>query len=159
MRPLKESIFSGLPKSHVPVVVCRLAGIRTRGRSLVSKKPAAGANRRTPPNGGRDLKQRRTGLFRLCWPSKGWRTEEACLSCRTCGRELIPSIRWPLNPLDSVMLVWGGRVLRRSTRPVLSWLKWFSQRVQVTDVCSSASASPTRGEECSHPRSQLVSAR
>ncbi|MFM2443235.1 MAG: hypothetical protein RJB09_421 [Pseudomonadota bacterium] len=73
------------PISHVPVVVCRLAGIRTRGRSLVSKKPAAGANRRTPPNGGRDLKQRRTGLFRLCRPSKGRRTEEACLSCRACG--------------------------------------------------------------------------
>ena len=34
------------------------------------KKPAAGANRRTPPNGGRDLKQRRTGLFRLCQISK-----------------------------------------------------------------------------------------
>ena len=49
-------------------------------------QPAAGGEPANPvSNGGRDLKQRRTGLFRLCRPSKGRRTEEACLSCRACG--------------------------------------------------------------------------
>jgi len=76
-----------LPNTHVPVVVCRSAGIWTRGQSTVLRKDRQPeANRRTPPNGGRDLKQRRTGLFRLCRPSKGRLTEEACLSCRVCGR-------------------------------------------------------------------------
>jgi hypothetical protein len=56
--------ISFLPKSHVPVVVCRSAGIRTRGRLTALKKDRQPeANRRTSPNEGRDLKQRRTGLF------------------------------------------------------------------------------------------------
>ena len=37
LNPDKLCVFSALPKSHVPVVVCRLAGIRTRGRLIVSK--------------------------------------------------------------------------------------------------------------------------
>ena len=52
-------------------------------------KPAAGGE---PANSvcteDRDLKQRRTGLFRLCRPSKGRLTEEASLSCRACGTGL-----------------------------------------------------------------------
>ena len=56
---------------------------RPVNRRLKNRQPEA--NRRTPPNGGRDSKQRRTGLFRLCRPSKGRRHEEACLSCRVCG--------------------------------------------------------------------------
>ena len=80
------------PISHVPVVVCRLAGIRTRGRSLVSKKPAAGANRRTPPNGGRDLKQRRTGLFRLCWPPKPTHRR---------GLSILPHVRRGAHPIQT----------------------------------------------------------
>ena len=56
---------------------------RPVNRPLKNRQPEA--NRRTPPNGGRDSKQRRTGLFRLCRPSKGRRHEEACLSCRVCG--------------------------------------------------------------------------
>ena len=80
-----------LPNTHVPVVVCRSAGIWTRGQSTVARKDRQPeANRRTPPNGGRDLKQRRTGLFRPCRPSKGRLTEEACLSCRACGRDFSP---------------------------------------------------------------------
>jgi hypothetical protein len=85
-------VSTELPKSHVPVVVCRLVGIRTRGRlTTLQKKPAAGGE---PANSvsaeDRDLKQRRTGLFRLCRPSKGRLTEEACLSCRACGRDKTP---------------------------------------------------------------------
>src|SRR5271165_5373511 len=46
------------------------------------------ANRRTPPNGGRDLKQRRTGLFWSLLALQRLAIKEACLSCRACGREL-----------------------------------------------------------------------
>ena len=48
------------------------------------------ANRRTPPNGGRDLKQRRTGLFWSLSALQRPTTEEACLSCRACGRDQSP---------------------------------------------------------------------
>ena len=48
--------ISVLPKSHVPVVVCRLAGIRTRGRSTAGIKPAAGGEPANPAIGGSRLK-------------------------------------------------------------------------------------------------------
>ena len=44
-----------------------------------------------------------------------WRTEEASLSCRACGRELIPSKRRPRKPAGSRHA--GRRVQRRRTRP------------------------------------------
>jgi hypothetical protein len=57
------------------------------------------ANRRTPPNGGRDLKQRRTGLFwSLSALQRPALPKEACLSCRACGGNS-PSKRWPLARL------------------------------------------------------------
>jgi hypothetical protein len=117
-----NAYFPPCPISHVPVVVCRLAGIRTRGRSLVRKKPAAGANRRTPPNGGRDLKQRRTGLFRLCRPSKGRRTEEACLSCRACGAGAHPLPNDGHHTLDGGFRYPGQTCPRRSTRSCVTRL-------------------------------------
>ena len=52
--------------------------------SKIIRQPEA--NRRTPFSAeDRDLKQRRTGLFRLCWFSKDQLIEEASLSCRACG--------------------------------------------------------------------------
>ena len=47
-------------------------------------------NRRTPlSNGGRGLKQRRSGLFWSRWPSKGQhRRGLSILSCRPCGTGL-----------------------------------------------------------------------
>jgi hypothetical protein len=114
--------LSACPISHVPVVACRLAGIRTRGRSTARKTRQPEANRRTPPNGGRDLKQRRTGLFRLC-QNPNWRTEEACLSCRACGRDSIPPKRRPLKisraDLPSGIDVSNGAAPDRRSR---SWL-------------------------------------
>src|SRR5580692_949122 len=82
------------PISHVPVVVCRLAGIRTRGRLTAGKDRQPEANRRTPPNGGRDLKQRRTGLFWSLLALQRSAPKEACLSCRACGRDISSSKRW-----------------------------------------------------------------
>ncbi len=58
-----KRLFLALPKSHVPVVACRLAGIRTRGRSTAIRTDSRRRTGEPRPNGGRDLKQRRTGLF------------------------------------------------------------------------------------------------
>lgn len=109
-----------MPKSHVPVVVCRSAANRTRGRGSVEIKPAAGGE---PANSvsaeDRDLKQRRTGLFRLCWPSKGQLTEEASLSCRACGKGSPFSNRWLRNrssrvyPCDLRRTAYGASPDRR----------------------------------------------
>ena len=73
-----------------PIRTCLWSCVGRRGSGQEASQPPSKdrqpeANRRTPPNGGRDLKQRRTGLF---WsPSALQRpaTEEACLSCRACG--------------------------------------------------------------------------
>ena len=59
-----------------------------------SEKPAAGANRRTPPNGGRDLKQRRTGLFRLCRPLQR--------PAYRRGLSLLPGVRTGFPPFQAV---------------------------------------------------------
>src|SRR6202043_2542847 len=85
---------SAFPISHVPVVVCRLAGIRTRGRLTARKTRQPEANRRTPPNGGRDLKQRRTGLFWSLPTLQRSAPKEACLSCRACRQDISSSKRW-----------------------------------------------------------------
>src|SRR5579862_7968322 len=61
---------------------------RPVNRPVKDRQPEA--NRRTPPNGGRDLKQRRTGLFWSLSALQRPTTEEACLSCRACGREFSP---------------------------------------------------------------------
>ena len=87
-----------MPKSHVPVVVCRSAGIRTRGRSTAQERSAAGGEPAYPAKRGTRLK---ATTDRACLvsvgPSKGRLTEEACLSCRACGRDLLPSNRWLRN--------------------------------------------------------------
>src|ERR1700729_813558 len=78
-----------------PIRTCLWSCVGRRGSGQEASQPPSKdrqpeANRRTPPNGGRDLKQRRTGLF---WsPSALQRpaAEEACLSCRACGREHSP---------------------------------------------------------------------
>ena len=85
-----ESLMcASCPISHVPVAVCRSVGIRTRGRtaawseiaktsclrSSVAPKPLDRQPEAKPAhpalNGGRGLKQRRSGLFWSRWPSKG----------------------------------------------------------------------------------------
>lgn len=90
-----ESAYLRLcPISHVPVVVCRSAGIRTRGRSTVGIKPAAGGE---------------TGEPRL---SEGSRlkatTDRAFSSLSTLqrsayrrGLSFLPGVRKGKNPLPS----------------------------------------------------------
>jgi hypothetical protein len=144
----------------VPVVACRLAGIRTRGRSTARKTRQPEANRRTPPNGGRDLKQRRTGLFRLC-QNPNWRTEEACLSCRACGRDPIPLQAKATENLGGRSAFGVRRVQRRSTRSLLTLLACSAARSTVTDGGSTeAVASPSRAvAQHRHYRSHVILAR
>jgi len=82
------------PLSHVPVVVCRSMGIRTRGRSTIGIKPAAGGE---------------TGEPRL---SEGSRlkatTDRAFSSLSTLqrsayrrGLSFLPGVRKGINPLPS----------------------------------------------------------
>src|SRR5215471_13005646 len=52
----KNPYLSLCPISHVPVVVCRLAGIRTRGRSTAAQQPAAGGEPANPAKRGTRLK-------------------------------------------------------------------------------------------------------
>jgi hypothetical protein len=78
------------PISHVPVAACRLVGIRTRGRTAARSRRRENSSRvfstesseplnRQPEakpahpalNGGRGLKQRRSGLLWSRRPSKG----------------------------------------------------------------------------------------
>jgi hypothetical protein len=94
---------SACPISHVPVVVCRLAGIRTRGRLTARKTRQPEANRRTPPNGGRDLKQRRTGLFRLCQIQPGVPKRLVYLAGRAEGTQSL-SKRRPLQSRRHIRL-------------------------------------------------------
>ena len=104
--------------SRCPNRTCLWSCAGGRGSGQEAGQPLANnrqpeANRRTPPNGGRDLKQRRTGLFRLCQFPK-LASEEACLSCRACGSGS------PF-PNDGHFKPWranafrGERVQRRST--------------------------------------------
>jgi hypothetical protein len=86
------------PISHVPVVACWSVDLRTRGRKNASRRgsratapppmngPAAGGEPAAPPEAG-DAAQSNdgAGFFGLCRvPSPA--TEEACPSCRACGR-------------------------------------------------------------------------
>lgn len=86
------------PYSHVPVVACWSVDLRTRGRKNASRRgsramaqpsmngPAAGGEPAAPPEAG-DAAQSNdgAGFFGLCRvPSPA--TEEACPSCRACGR-------------------------------------------------------------------------
>src|SRR5262249_59137481 len=68
------------PNSHVPVAVCRSVGIRTRGRTAAWGRVSLPRHRDRQPeakpahpalNGGRGLKQRRSGLFWSRRLSKG----------------------------------------------------------------------------------------
>ena len=61
-----------------------------------SKDRQPEANRRTPPNGGRDLKQRRTGLFWSLPALQRSAPKEACLSCRACGRDFLVQTMAPI---------------------------------------------------------------
>src|SRR5271168_3771867 len=75
-----------------PIRTCLWSCVGRRGSGQEASQPPSKdrqpeANRRTPPNGGRDLKQRRTGLFWSPSALQRLATEEACLSCRACGRE------------------------------------------------------------------------
>ena len=99
------------PNTHVPVVVCRSAGIWTRGQSTAPRKDRQPeANRRTPPNGGRDLKQRRTGLFRLCRPLQR--------SAYRRGLSILPGVRKGLSPPND-----GCEFRRRGSPATETWLR------------------------------------
>lgn len=75
-----------------PIRTCLWSCVGRRGSGQEASQPPLDdrqpeANRRTPPNGGRDLKQRRTGLFWSLPALQRSAPKEACLSCRACGRE------------------------------------------------------------------------
>jgi hypothetical protein len=61
---------------------------RPVNRQKKNRQPEA--NRRTPPNGGRDLKQRRTGLFRLCQISKTGVPKRLVFLAGRADRDFIP---------------------------------------------------------------------
>ena len=61
------------------------------------------ANRRTPPNGGRDLKQRRTGLF--------WSLLALQRLNNRRGLSILPGVRKGLNPLQTMAVKPNGRRL------------------------------------------------
>src|SRR6202046_1027880 len=62
-----------LPNTHVPVVVCRLAGIWTRGQSTALERPAAGGKPAHPAQRGTRLEATTDRAFLVSvGPSKGW---------------------------------------------------------------------------------------
>ena len=78
--------------SVCPIRTCLWSCVGRRGSGQEASQPPLEdrqpeANRRTPPNGGRDLKQRRTGLFWSLPALQRSAIKEACLSCRACGRD------------------------------------------------------------------------
>jgi len=88
---LVKKRVSVMPKSHVPVVVCRSRDPDKRRLTACYKRQPE-ANRRTPSARGSRLKATTDRAFRLCRPSKGRRTEEACLSSgRAIGTHPLPS--------------------------------------------------------------------
>lgn len=86
------------PISHVPVVACWSADLRTRGRKNASRwgkalgrtlknGPAAGGeNRRPRPKRVTQLKATTERAFLVSAGFQVRRTKEACPSCRACGR-------------------------------------------------------------------------
>ena len=81
------------PNSHVPVAACRSVGIRTRGRTAAgvegpTPRPAVGGDRLTLVlHEWTRLEATTERAFLVSSrPSKGRVTEEACPSCRACGR-------------------------------------------------------------------------
>ena len=108
------------------------------------------ANRRTPPNGGRDLKQRRTGLF---WSLSALQSRRSKRLVFLAGRAdgSFPSKRW-LWPLDSAYGLgqidgYGAAAdrLRRVRRWLSSAVAGFGKRSRRR--VNGPSASPTRGEQ------------
>ena len=82
-----------------PIRTCLWSCVGRRGSGQEASQPPLEdrqpeANRRTPPNGGRGLKQRRTGLFWSLPALQRSAPKEACLSCRACGRDFSSSKRW-----------------------------------------------------------------
>src|SRR5208282_580660 len=82
-----------------PIRTCLWSCVGRRGSGQEASQPPLEdrqpeANRRTPPNGGRGLKQRRTGLFWSLSALQRSAPKEACLSCRACGRDFSSSKRW-----------------------------------------------------------------
>src|SRR4029077_4589529 len=89
-----------------------------------SKARQPEANRRTPPNGGRDLKQRRTGLFWSLLALQRSAPKEACLSCRACGRDIFSSKRWlcSLEAAQPQARLGHGVAADRSSGPSMAFL-------------------------------------
>ena len=77
----------GLPNTHVPVVVCRSAGIWTRGQLTVRGRPAAGGEPANPAQRGTRLEATTDRAFLVSVGPPKPAIKEACLSCRACGRE------------------------------------------------------------------------
>ena len=77
----------GLPNTHVPVVVCRSAGIWTRGQLTVRGRPAAGGEPANPAQRGTRLEATTDRAFLVSVGPPKPTIKEACLSCRACGRE------------------------------------------------------------------------
>ena len=98
------------PNTHVPVVVCRSAGIRTRGRLTAKRKPAAGGKPANPAHRGTRLEATTDWAFSFLPTVRVGAIEEAGLSCRVCGLGSSLSSRWPF-------LFWEARCFPAYLRP------------------------------------------
>ncbi len=122
------------PYSHVPVVACWSVDLRTRGRKNASRRgsgallqppmngPAAGGEPAAPPEAG-DAAQSNdgAGFFGLCRvPSPA--TEEACPSCRACGRGSPFQTMAPRSLWLRVMRVRGFPTTNGAASPLSSLL-------------------------------------
>lgn len=108
--PQREKALALWPDSPkycaCPIRTCLWSRVGRRGSGQEASQPPLEdrqpeANRRTPPNGGRGLKQRRTGLFWSLSALQRPAPKEACLSCRACGRVISSSKRW-LRSLEAL---------------------------------------------------------
>src|ERR1700728_1616571 len=91
-----------------PIRTCLWSCVGRRGSGQEASQPPSKdrqpeANRRTPPNGGRDLKQRRTGLF--------WSLLALQRLNNRRGLFFLPGVRKGLNPLQTMAVKPNGRRL------------------------------------------------
>ena len=129
---------------------------RPVNRPLKDRQPEA--NRRTPPNGGRDLKQRRTGLF---WslPALQRPAYRRGLSILPGVRKGIsPSKRWPMSASSGASLleahVGNGAASDRADRAALP--SSASSAGVAIGGSTTPFASPTRaGDDASPPNACL----
>jgi hypothetical protein len=106
------------PISHVPVVVCWLAGIRTRGRLTAAKGSAAGGEPANPAKRGTRLKATTDRAFSSLPASKAGLPKRLVFLAGRAERDLIPIQAMATTALDGIIrLVHGGNVRRRSIRP------------------------------------------